>query len=135
MTKKINNSNTSIESYEVGFKKPPKETRFVKGHSGNPHGRPKGKKNMATIIMAAANEMVTIQENGRTRQVTKFEAICKQTHNKAIAGDIGAIRLIMQLMPAAEAQLSREGTTVLSDERDRQVLAQVLKRFKEGDDA
>ena len=29
-------------SYEVGYKRPPKHTRFKKGHSGNPKGRPKG---------------------------------------------------------------------------------------------
>ena len=96
MTKKIKTPIQAIEDYEVGFKKPPKATRFAKGQSGNPNGRPKGKKNMATVIMAAANELVTINENGKTRQITKFEAICKQIHNKAIGGDIGATRLVMQ---------------------------------------
>ena len=28
--------------YEVGYGKPPKHTRFKKGQSGNPKGRPKG---------------------------------------------------------------------------------------------
>ncbi|MGD0275716.1 MAG: DUF5681 domain-containing protein [Syntrophales bacterium] len=37
MTKKIN---LTPKEYEVGFRKPPKQTRFAKGQSGNPHGRP-----------------------------------------------------------------------------------------------
>lgn len=28
--------------YEVGYGKPPKSTRFKKGQSGNPGGRPRG---------------------------------------------------------------------------------------------
>jgi hypothetical protein len=32
--------------YEVGYSKPPQHTRFVKGQSGNPRGRPSGAKSM-----------------------------------------------------------------------------------------
>jgi hypothetical protein len=31
----------ALDSYEVGYGKPPKQTRFQKGTSGNPSGRPK----------------------------------------------------------------------------------------------
>ena len=39
--------------YEVGYGKPPLHTRFQKGESGNPKGRPRGKKNMATLLSTA----------------------------------------------------------------------------------
>ncbi len=32
------------DDYEIGYGKPPKQTQFRKGQSGNPRGRPKGKK-------------------------------------------------------------------------------------------
>ena len=32
----------SESDYEVGYGKPPRETRFAKGQSGNPRGRPSG---------------------------------------------------------------------------------------------
>ena len=32
---------------EVGYGKPPRETRFVKGRSGNPRGRPPGAKSFS----------------------------------------------------------------------------------------
>ena len=34
-----------VAPYEVGYGKPPEETQFTKGQSGNPKGRPKGAKN------------------------------------------------------------------------------------------
>ena len=38
------------DDYEVGYKKPPIHTRFKPGVSGNPKGRPKGTKNLATDL-------------------------------------------------------------------------------------
>jgi hypothetical protein len=37
-------------NYQVGYGRPPAKSRFKKGTSGNPRGRPKHSKNMKTII-------------------------------------------------------------------------------------
>jgi hypothetical protein len=42
--------------YEVGYGKPPRDTRFPKGQSGNPRGRPSGAKNLKTLLSEALNE-------------------------------------------------------------------------------
>ena len=36
--------------YPVGYGKPPAESRFQKGQSGNPGGRPRGTKKLVTLL-------------------------------------------------------------------------------------
>ena len=40
------------DEYEVGYGKPPKDSQFKKGESGNKRGRPKGVKNLKTEVDA-----------------------------------------------------------------------------------
>ena len=84
-------------SDEVGYRKPPKHTQFVKGRSGNPKGRPKGSQNLASMLAKAGRQRITITENGRSRSITKFDASMLQLMNKAASGDLKAIRQVLCL--------------------------------------
>src|SRR5258707_14185668 len=57
--------------YEVGYRKPPGHTRFKKGQSGNPKGRPAGAKNLSTLLSEALNEPVVVTENGGHNKITR----------------------------------------------------------------
>ena len=48
--------------YEVGYRKPPVNTRFKSGQSGNPKGRPRGSKGFATLMRKALSETVLVRE-------------------------------------------------------------------------
>lgn len=77
------------ENYEVGYGKPPKQTQFKPGQSGNPGGRPKGSKNLSTVMNEILSRRVTITENGKTRRVSYIEAY---GHNLAAKGLHGTAR-------------------------------------------
>ena len=89
--------------YEVGRGKTPKHTRWKKGQSGNPKGRPKGSKNTRTIVNEVLNRTVTIKENGRTRRVKFLEAFVHQLAVKALNGStrdqIALFKMIHEYAP------------------------------------
>jgi len=59
--------------YEVGYKKPPKETRFKKGQSGNPRGRPSATENLRMLLGKVLDETITLTENGRHRKISLYK--------------------------------------------------------------
>lgn len=92
------------DSYQVGYGKPPKHTRFKKGQSGNPWGRPKRFRNLATIFEAALKEKVGVTENGRRRKITKREAIAKWLINRAAQGDDKSMQMLLRLLGQIDTQ-------------------------------
>lgn len=85
-------------AYKVGYGKPPLENRFQPGQSGNPKGRPKGHKNLATDLKEVLQERVPVQENGKIRKMTKQRALVVATFNRALKGDPKAVSSIITMM-------------------------------------
>ena len=115
--------------YEVGFGKPPVATRFQKGKSGNPSGRPRGRRDLAATLLAVLNEPVIVTEQGRRKRMTKLEATFKQLVNRSVGGDLAAARILVQLFPTIEKLLEGSTAGVLDRDADRTVLAQLAARL------
>lgn len=120
----------SDPGYEVGYGRPPLATRFRPGQSGNPQGRPKGRRNLATALNAELNTRVTIQENGRKRTITKLQAAVKQLVNKAASGDPRSMQLLLGLTRAVE-DATGGVPEPLSREADQQVKRDMLRRVRQ----
>ena len=113
--------------YAVGFGKPPRRTRFCKGQSGNPKGRPRGARNLATLMEKVLKEPVVISENGKRRRITKREALIKQLVNKAIAGDPRSIKLLLAELREIDDRLGTDDGGIPL-EVIRRVLARVDRK-------
>ena len=115
--------------YEVGYGKPPRETRFKRGQSGNPRGRPPGAKNLSTLLNEALNELVVVTENGGRKRITKRRAAFKQLVNDAAKGEWRALKLLVDILQDIERRSepqTEESSFSLADEK---VIAQLKARL------
>ena len=109
----------------IGYANPPKSTQFKTGKSGNPKGRPRGSKSLATMIEDALLSMVNVREGGRVRKTTALEAMLMQQRKKAIEGDAKALERMLKFA-ALSSRLnpsSTENAPTFNPDEDSAILS------------
>lgn len=129
MTK--DNKKKMKRDYDVGYAKPPKESQFKKGESGNLKGRPKSAKGVLASLKRELESKITVQEGNRTERITKAEAMAKQLMNKALKGDIRAMITLLRLDPElyGDAVAYLEADAGLSEQAPEPVDYEILRHF------
>lgn len=102
--------------YEVGYGKPPKDTRFRPGQSGNPRGRPKGARNrtsniptlseerMKTVVMEEAYRTIGIRDGEQLVEIPVIQAVIRSVALNAAKGNQRAQRMFTDLLQTIESE-------------------------------
>ena len=112
----------------TGYGKPPRATRFQKGRSGNPAGRPKGRLNVATVFQAALSATVMVNEGGRRVPCSKLDVALTQLANQAAGGELQAIRMVLTLAPMVDPD-GAQGHTPPDLKADRELARKIMARI------
>ena len=118
--------------YDVGWGKPPQRSRFKKGQSGNPNGRPPKARNLKTDLVAELGARIRVREGDREVSISKQEAFIKTLVARALKGDARASSLLVNLMARlldVEVDLAERGVV---DASEKAIIdAYVARRFAE----
>jgi len=96
----------------VGYRRPPAGTRFRKGQSGNPAGKPKGTKNkprpyaerLGSLMLEEAYRPITVSEDGNEITLPLAQAVFRSLATAAAKGEVRAQAMFLKLISASEGE-------------------------------
>ena len=92
---------------QSGPGRPPAASRFGKGQSGNPKGRPRSKPRPAgSAFDVVIDRTLTVTQGGQARELTLEEALQHKTYQAAIAGNRAARREVLKMIAKREKWLA-----------------------------
>lgn len=118
------------DGYKVGKYRPPRESQWKPGESGNRAGRKKGSKNRKTIIRAAEHKLFTVTKAGRQRKMTCTELGLEHLQQAVARGDLKAF---VEYLAILERYSDRDEVIVSMEDlraEDGAILANLLARKK-----
>lgn len=112
--------------YVVGRGRPPKHSRWTKGQSGNPRGRPKGAKGKHKKLLAwhePTREMILEEAYAPLRlptgeQIAMIKGVVRAVMKAALTGGMLAQRTILQVVSDAEARSAEAHRTLFETVRN-----------------
>lgn len=84
------------------------DTRFQKGRSGNPAGRPRKCRPHVSAFDIIFDKTFTVTQGGKTRELTIEEALELQTYQAALKGSRMAIRKVLKMIEKREIALTKK---------------------------
>jgi hypothetical protein len=141
MTIERRRSTDSAANYKIGYGNPPRHSQFKPGQSGHKGGRPKGSRNLKSLVKATLKAPVTVTSHGKSRKVSTLEAMLLRLREKALGGDQRAIERLLQFADlhsedelAAAMRQSVDDANVLRIYRQRVLSGAAAGTHLSGDD-
>ncbi len=120
------------KTYEVGYGRPPRATRFQPGRSGNPHGRPKKPKSIREKFERELARKVAVREDGRVKKIPKIDLWVRRVIADAIKGSHPASRILIEMRSASDDEIAQgitEQTIEELTDEDRAILDRHLAQL------
>jgi Family of unknown function (DUF5681) len=94
--------------YAIGYGKPPSRTRFRKGTSGNPGGRPRGMTagRATALAIKEAYRPVTVREGDKVITMPAIQAVLRSQIALAAKGNGPAQRALIEVIQTIEREIA-----------------------------
>lgn len=114
---------TERKTSDVGYMNPPEHTRFKKGKSGNPRGRPRKREDLNTVLQRVLNRKVRVKDNDR--KIPIQDALIWKLRQLALQGDKQALALQRRIID--EADIGPSAEEMLREKRE--LIVKALERM------
>ena len=112
----------------VGHGRPPRQYRFQPGQSGNPRGRPRGRKNEFTLLREILGRKINYRTGDRTRKISVLEGILMRIADDLLKGDIKSAAFLLNRFGAF---VSGELEAPKLSQDDHEILKDYVKRLNQ----
>lgn len=98
---------------------PPEHSRFKKGVSGNPKGRPPKRRKgqlVIDIISKVQNARIVYREGGRTKRASRLELVLKKLLHSALEGDARSAEELFTLLAKAGSSRGAKSQKIIVED-------------------
>lgn len=137
MSKEVKIVHLDDDGYSVGYGKPPKDTQFKKGQSGNPEGRPRaadyadGFKNWENPLQKYLLDDIEVVMKGKTVTLPVIEVLIKSAIRKALEGSTRHLKILLDASDGLKALIQEQKRQQSSaDEAYIEAVCEAAKNWK-----